>query len=536
MKRLLSIVLTFALTMGIFTCVPVLAHEPVIPTESEYPIGMPVPVVPAEDTTEPAPKDPGEESEPVVLPFTDVWESHWFYPDVCFVYANKIMKGTSNTEFMPGRTLTRGEAVTALYRISGSPEIVGESHFTDVPSGEYYYIPVLWAEENGIVTGMTESTFCPKDPITREQIATIFFRYYATFIDKEVSFSGDLSAFPDQDMVLEYARDAISWAVDCKLMRGIADSITVRLAPKASTTRAQLAALLTRLCAMDGVMNPPGDEDEGSNGEDENDICDSSQAIIEFIKEREGFRVNPYWDHSQWSVGYGTCCRDEEGNRVTSNADKDKIADKYWNLTREAAEILLKEALAAEYEPIVRNFAAKHSLEFTQNQFDALVSFTYNLGSAWTSSSYKLSRLLSGKGEYAEGYTHLQFLDAYGSWCRVSGKVSVGTCERRLKEAAIFLYGDYDYANPKFTFVRYDGNGSYLTTSNSTGNTYTDAVAYFTIGEPYGELLTPQWTPADEGDTSQKVFLGWFTGDGIQVTAETIVKSNCTLIAKWGDA
>lgn len=557
MKRLLSIVLTLTISLSLLTCTRAYAHDPVTATENEYPISASALLTPNDETTDPTdptdptepeeptdPTEPGEdpEPEPVVLPFTDVRETHWFYGDVCFVYANDIMKGMSNTEFMPDRTLTRGEVVTVLYRVTGSPEAAAQCPFTDVPAGEYYYTPVLWAAENGIVNGVTETTFCPKDPITREQVATILFRYYVSYLGQEVSFSGDLSAYPDHDAVHDYAKDAVSWAVGCGLMRGIAEGNTVHLSPRATTTRAQLAALLTRLCAMDGVMDGPGkgdDEEEGDNGdegEDGNEYGDASLEIIEFIKGREGFRADPYWDYSQWSVGYGTCCRDENGNRVTSKADEDKIADKYKNLTMEAAETLLKESLAEEYEPTVKNFAAKHGLEFTQNQFDAMVSFTYNLGGSWTSSSYKISRLLSGREEYADSYTDLEFMDAFGSWCRVSGKVATGTCDRRLREAAIFLYGDYGYENPKFAFVRYNGNGSYLTTSSSTGNDYTDAVDYFTIGEPYGELLVPEWVPADGEDTVKKVFLGWYTGDGIQVTAETIVKSNCTLIAKWGDA
>ncbi len=585
MKRLLSIALTLALSLSLLTCARAYAHEPVTPTEDEYPISGSYLLTPFDESTDPTdpsdptnpsdpsdptdpsepeeptepedptdpsepedptdptdPDDPGDEPEPVVLPFTDVRETHWFYGDVCFVYANGIMNGMSETQFMPDRTLTRGEVVTVLYRVSGQPETLADCPFSDVPSGEYYFTPVLWAAENGIVNGVTETTFCPKDPITREQIATIFFRYYAIYLEQEVSFSGDLTTYPDHDAVHDYATDALSWAVGCELMRGIASGSTVTLSPRATTTRAQLAALLTRLCAMDGVMDSGnggsgsdgGNEDE--DGEDENKFGQSSPEIIEFIKGREGFRANPYWDYSQWSVGYGTCCRDEDGNRVTSRADEHKIADKYRNLTVEAAEQLLMESLAEEYEPTILGFADKHGLEFTQNQFDALVSFTYNLGGAWTSSSYKISRLLSGKEEYANGWTDLDFMEAYGSWCRVGGKVATGTCDRRLREAAIFLYGDYGYENPRFAFVRYDGNGSYLTTSNSTGNIYTDAVDYFTIGEPYGELLTPEWVAADDEDTSNKVFLGWFTGDGAEVTGETIVKSNCTLIAKWGNA
>lgn len=177
------------------------------------------------------------------LPFTDVAESAWYYEAVSYVYHKGIMKGMSEALFAPNSTLTRGQLVTTLYRMDGSPSVEGLINpFTDVTEGSYYTDAVIWAYDNGIVNGVTETTFCPDQPISREQIATILYRY-----DGENAVEEDhLSQFTDGEKVSAYAEEAMNWAVANGLLNGIGSGNTVTLSAKATATRAQIATIITR--------------------------------------------------------------------------------------------------------------------------------------------------------------------------------------------------------------------------------------------------------------------------------------------------
>ena len=115
-------------------------------------------------------------TQPATLPFRDVAQGDWFRDAVAYVYNNKLMNGTSPDLFSPWATTTRGMIVTILYRYEGSPAAGGAS-FPDVPQGEYYAAPVAWAAANGVVNGYETGLFEPQNPITREQMAAILYRY-----------------------------------------------------------------------------------------------------------------------------------------------------------------------------------------------------------------------------------------------------------------------------------------------------------------------------------------------------------------------
>ena len=110
-----------------------------------------------------------------VNPFTDVTDVDYFYKAVLWAYENGITQGTSDTEFSPYDTVTRGQTVTFLYRLAGD-KTNGENPFTDVASGDYYYDSVLWAYENDITSGTTDTTFSPNDNCLRGQIVTFLYR------------------------------------------------------------------------------------------------------------------------------------------------------------------------------------------------------------------------------------------------------------------------------------------------------------------------------------------------------------------------
>ena len=176
------------------------------------------------------------------LPFTDVRSNDWFYEDVEYVYSESIMNGTGSNKFSPNADLTRGMLVTILYRIENEPTAGKADMFGDVSSSQWYTKAVAWAAENGIVNGYSNGNFGPNDPITREQMAAILYRY-TKFKGGNVETSRNyLSKFTDGDTVSEYAVDAMNWAVACGLINGTGD----KLMPTARASRAQVAAIIHR--------------------------------------------------------------------------------------------------------------------------------------------------------------------------------------------------------------------------------------------------------------------------------------------------
>lgn len=175
--------------------------------------------------------------------FSDVKEKDWFYDAVQYVYENGMMNGTENTTFSPDTTTARGMIVTILHRMEGTPSATGKG-FTDVSDGKYYSGAVAWASANGIVDGYGNGAFGPNDTITREQLATILYRY-VQYKGYDTEIIGDVSTFVDGSQVSSYAAEAMNWAVGSGLISGVGDNT---LAPKDSATRAQVAVILMRFC------------------------------------------------------------------------------------------------------------------------------------------------------------------------------------------------------------------------------------------------------------------------------------------------
>lgn len=185
-----------------------------------------------------------ETPAPVALPFTDVKSGNWFYDAVKYAYAQGLMTGTSATTFAPNETMNRAMIVTVLYRLEKSPAVTGASKFTDVPAGQWYSDAVAWAAANKIVNGYDETTFGPMNAVTREQMATILFRYEQVKGLENVTLEENLNRFPDQNKISAYAIPALQWAVGQKIINGNADGT---LDPTGTATRAQVAQIFTNL-------------------------------------------------------------------------------------------------------------------------------------------------------------------------------------------------------------------------------------------------------------------------------------------------
>ena len=157
------------------------------------------------------------------------------------------MNGTSSKAFEPNKTMSRAMLVTVLWRLEGSPAPAGATLFTDLKQA-WYKDAVAWAYENDIVNGISDTRFSPNGAITREQLATILYRY-SNFKGIETTERADISAYPDAGKVQSYAADAMSWANAAELITGSPKNGEAYLLPRDSATRAQVATILMRYCA-----------------------------------------------------------------------------------------------------------------------------------------------------------------------------------------------------------------------------------------------------------------------------------------------
>lgn len=178
----------------------------------------------------------------IKVPFEDLRTDWWQYPFVLNVYQKGIMQGKSSDFFGTEDSLKRSEFVTLLYAYAGKPECGYRDIFTDVKKEDWFAVPVIWAYENGIVSGYGEGIFGSEDTISREQLVLMLYRY-GEMLKQDMSFEqGNLTAFPDYGKVSSYAVEALDWAVYNGMISGRGDG----LAPQGQTTRGECATIMTR--------------------------------------------------------------------------------------------------------------------------------------------------------------------------------------------------------------------------------------------------------------------------------------------------
>lgn len=224
----------------------------------------------------------------------------------------------------------------------------------------------------------------------------------------------------------------------------------------------------------------------------------TSDAGLAMIKEFEGYRQYPYSDsRGEWYVGYGTKC---DPAQYTAGVTE-----------QEAAE-LLRQALVSK-EDAVNDLLRKHVLEVTQQQFDAMVSMTYTLGTQWINPTYRFcAYLING----IENYSEAEIVNAIATWCHQGSAVVDNLATRRLREAFLFLYGQYDnHAENYYTYLHFDTNGGAV--ENRT--------VFYPVGQPYGALPV--------AEQAGRRFLGWYTADGAMLTTEDIAMERMTVTARW---
>lgn len=181
----------------------------------------------------------------VYNPFTDI-EKHWAKEEILRAYHAGLFKGTTPTKFAPNESVTRGMFVAVVYRLAGEPAVEKGAEFTDVPSQSYYAPAVAWAFEQGVTNGTSQTTFSPNKRITRQEMATMLYRY-AKAAGEDVSDQADLSDFKDAGKISGWALEAMRWAVAQEILVGYKDG---SLLPRYQATRAQAATIFCRYAGL----------------------------------------------------------------------------------------------------------------------------------------------------------------------------------------------------------------------------------------------------------------------------------------------
>ena len=170
--------------------------------------------------------------------FVDVDEDAWYYDAVVYALDNGLMSGVSEDEFAPNATLTRAMIAQMLYSLEGKPR-TGSAGYADVAFGAWYEDAVAWISSEGLMTGYSDTAFGPDDPVTREQLALILYNY-ADWAGYDVRGSVSLGSYIDADSASTWAVEALEWAIDAGLISGRGNGI---LAPAGTATRAEVAQI-----------------------------------------------------------------------------------------------------------------------------------------------------------------------------------------------------------------------------------------------------------------------------------------------------
>lgn len=222
-----------------------------------------------------------------------------------------------------------------------------------------------------------------------------------------------------------------------------------------------------------------------------------SEQVVAFIKEYEGFRSYVYWDGGYAYIGYGKRC---------------SSTDYPDGITREKAEVLLREEMAVK-EKSLNTITSKYDVVLTQSQFDALLSFSYNLGIKWMDSSNRIFRYMTTG---FENYTDIEIVNAIATWCHQGPAILPALVERRLREAKMFLYGDYDGSDPHaYRYLTYDAEDGSVEHS----------IMFYDYGQPYGAL--------QEAARSGYTLAGWLTKSGKRINTYTTASENLAITASW---
>lgn len=263
--------------------------------------------------------------------FSDVSDRDWFCSDVRYAKEKGLMSGTAETVFSPYETMTRAMVVTVLWRLDGQPKGSNVT-FTDVKSDAYYFDAVSWAAENKIVSGYNEKTFASDDNVTREQLATIFYRF-AEHKGYDISKKADLISYTDFKTISNYAVNAFEWAVANGIITGTSEST---ISPQGNALRCQVAAILKRFCTV--YINADNEKHEivtsGNIEENNSDSNTGSKSISD-----SGNKIN-----ASIKVSEATASQGEDAQIIAKIENNPGILGMTLTLNFDENALSLKEA------------------------------------------------------------------------------------------------------------------------------------------------------------------------------------------------
>lgn len=404
------------------------------------------------------------------ISFSDVTQESWYYEDVMTLAESGIVSGYPDGTYRPTKNVTTGEALKMILLAAGYPE-------PEAAASHWARGYLNFAIAQGFLVRYEDISDLDIN-MTRGMTAKLA----ANALGLDVSEHWGL--FTDTDSA--YA-EALYYA---GIVSGYPDG-TFR--PTASISRAELAAIVNRIYRSREPSAPADTELEAGSIE-----LRASEELIAFLKKKEGFREKAYWDYSQYSIGYGSAC------------SKDEYPD---GITEAQADVLLRQMLQT-FEEKLDSFLQTNSITLTDQQYDALISLTYNIGSGWMKDSALATLLKAGR------YTNNELASAIGIWCHVtsSGVTSIheGLVTRRIEEINLFLYGDYAGTSTGFYWVRFE--------QSEKGDRARD-IAFYEAGSRYDPAF-------DATSNIGEVFLGWYTETGALLTDLTATE-NRTVTARW---
>ena len=406
--------------------------------------------------------------------FSDVPEDSWFYTDVMTLAESGVIGGYPDGTYRPTKKVTTGEALKMILLAAGYPE--------PEPAASHWARGYLnFAIEQGFLTRYEDISDLDVN-MTRGLVAKLAANALG------LSAPGTYGTFTDTDSPYVEALCAAG------IVGGYPDG-TYR--PGASISRAEIAAIVNRIY-QSREPSLPADNDTDLDIDPSQIELRTTEQMIALLKSKEGFRATAYWDYSQYSIGYGSAC----------------TKDEYPNgITEAQADILLREMLQG-FEKKLDKFLQENYITLRDNQYDALISLTYNIGSGWMKESALATLLKNGT------YSNNELASAIGIWCHVksNGVTSIhdGLVARRISEINVFLYGDYSGEATGFYSVRFE--------QTEKGDRARD-IAFYEAGSAYDPAFE---ATSDDGE----IFLGWDTEDGTLLT-DLRATQDLTVTARW---
>ena len=406
--------------------------------------------------------------------FSDVPEDSWFYTDVMTLAESGVIGGYPDGTYRPTKKVTTGEALKMILLAAGYPE--------PEPAASHWARGYLnFAIEQGFLTRYEDISDLDVN-MTRGLVAKLAANALG------LSAPGTYGTFTDTDSPYVEALCAAG------IVGGYPDG-TYR--PGASISRAEIAAIVNRIY-QSREPSLPADNDTDLDIDPSQIELRTTEQMIALLKSKEGFRATAYWDYSQYSIGYGSAC----------------TKDEYPNgITEAQADILLREMLQG-FEEKLDKFLQENYITLRDNQYDAMISLTYNIGSGWMKNSALSALLKSGF------YSTNELASAMGIWCHVKESggdyvIHDGLVSRRMAELRVFLYADYSGSSDGFYWVRF--------VQTEKGDRARD-IAFYEAGSTYD--------PSFDATSNTEVFLGWYTESGELLTDLTATE-NRTVYAQW---